>query len=83
MDRIHALKGQVAVQYNFWERTEIEASSEKYEISIKFRLLLATQQHLESTLDPPYCWFSSIQSVCMRSLIQLFTDHTPHYYFAA
>ena len=43
----------------------------------KFRYL-ATQQYLESTLNLSFCHFCPF-SVCMRLLIQLLTDHTPHW----
>ena len=51
-------QGQVAVQNSLQERTEIKASGGKCEINIK--ISIATQQHLESTLDPLFCQFSSM-----------------------
>ena len=71
------LKGQVAActkLNSLQEWTEIKALGGKCEIGIKISAV---------TLDPSYCRFSSIQCVCMRSLIQLLTDHTPQCKFVA
>ena len=78
MDRKHTHKGQVAAQNSLRERTKIEILAEKCEISIKISTdSLATQQHLESTLDPLLDLLVFFHSVCPHE-VAISAFYRPH-----
>ena len=54
------MKGQVAIQTNLQERTEIEASSGKCEISTKILRDSYSAAPIESTLGPSFCRYSFV-----------------------
>ena len=74
MDRKQAPKGLMAVQNSLWEWTNIEALSEKYEISIKISIFSYSIVP-RSTLDP---YFQSVSDHWLGFLYLLHPTLQPH-----